>query len=46
MSSEVEQLRRIVQENIRIQRGGTETIDYVDVSRALADMVAKQNHVV
>jgi hypothetical protein len=46
MSSEVEQLRRIVQENIRIQRGGSETIDYVDVSRALADMVAKQNHVV
>ncbi len=46
MSSEVEKLRRIVQENIRIQRGGAETIDYIDVSRALADMVAKQNHVV
>ncbi len=46
MSSEIEGLRRIVQENIRIQRGGSETIDYVDVSRALSDMVAKQNHVV
>lgn len=46
MSSGIEGLRRIVQENIRIQRGGSETIDYVDVSRALSDMVAKQNHVV
>lgn len=46
MSSEVEQLRRIVQESIRVQRSGTKTIDYVDVSRALADMVAKQNHVI
>src|SRR2546426_84727 len=46
MSNEVEELRRIVQENIRIQRGGSETIDYVDVSRALSDIVAKQNHVV
>jgi hypothetical protein len=46
MSTKVEQLRRIVQENIRVQQGGSEAIDYVDVSRALADMVAKQNHVV
>jgi hypothetical protein len=46
MSTEVEQLRRIVQESIRIQRSGNKTIDYVDVSRALADMVAKQNHVI
>jgi AAA domain len=46
MSSKVGQLRRIVQENIRVQRGGSEAIEYIDVSRALADMVAKQNHVV
>jgi len=46
MSSEVERLRKIVQENIRIQRGGAETIEYIDVSRSLADMVAKQNHVI
>lgn len=46
MSSKVERLRRIVQENIRVQRGGSAPIDYVDVSRALADMTAKQNHVV
>jgi len=46
MSSEVEELRRIVQENIRVQRGGSDAIEYVDVSRALADIAAKQNHVV
>lgn len=46
MSTQVENLRRIVQENIRIQRGGGETIDYVDVSRALPDMIARQNHVI
>jgi hypothetical protein len=46
MSTKVESLRRIVQENIRVQRGGSETIDYVDVSRALADIMARQNHVI
>jgi AAA domain-containing protein len=46
MSTEVERLRRIVQESIRVQRSGSGTIEYVDVTRALADMVAKQNHVV
>lgn len=46
MSTEVEELRRIVQENIRIQRGGGEAIEYVDASRALSDAVARQNHVV
>lgn len=46
MSSNVENLRRIVQENIRVQRGGGDPIDYVDVSRALPDIVARQNHVI
>jgi len=46
MSSQVAKLRQIVQENIRVQRGGSETIEYVDVSRALHDMVTRQNHVV
>ncbi len=46
MSTEIEQLRRIVQESIRVQRSGSGTIEYVDVTRALSDMVAKQNHVV
>jgi len=46
VSSHVEELRRIVQENIRVQRGGSDAVEYVDVSRALADIVTKQNHVV
>ncbi len=46
MSTEVEQLRKVVQESIRVQRGGPGTIEYVDVTRALADIVTRQNHVV
>ncbi len=46
MSSKVEKLRLVVQEGIRVQKGGTEAIEYVDVSKALNDIVARQNHVV
>lgn len=46
MSSKVENLRRIVQENIRVQRGGGDPIEYVDVSRALPDIATRQNHVI
>jgi len=46
MSTQVEQLRLIVQESLRVQRGGNEPIEHVDVSRALSDIVARQNHVV
>ena len=46
MSVGVQKLRSVVQEGIRVQRGDTATIDYVDVGRAVSDMCAKQNHVV
>lgn len=46
MSTDVQQLRRIVQESIRVQGGGADPVDYVDVSRALDDAVTRQNHVV
>ena len=46
MSSKIENLRRVVQENIRVQRGGAEPIGYIDVSKALQDIVTRQNHVV
>ena len=39
-------LRQIIQENIRVQKGGPKSIDYVDVSSALADIVTRQNHVI
>jgi hypothetical protein len=46
MSSSVIELRRLIQENTRIQKGSPIEIDYVDVTRALADAMTKQNHVV
>ena len=38
MSTQVEQLRLIEQESLRVQRGGNEPIECVDVSRALSDI--------
>lgn len=46
MSAEVQTLRRIVQESIRVQRGGADPIEYVDVARTLDDAVSRQNHVI
>lgn len=37
MSSPIVELRRLIQENTRIQKGLAIEIDYVDVSHALAD---------
>jgi hypothetical protein len=39
-------LRTVINESLRVQRGGAEPINYVDVSNALTDIVARQNHVV
>jgi len=39
-------LRQLIQENLRIQRGGGDLPPYIDVSNALADIKAKQNHTV
>lgn len=46
MSTKVGKLRLVVQEGVRVQKGGADTIAYVDVTRALSDVVARQNHVV
>ena len=46
MSSKVRELRRLIQENIRIQRGADAAIDYIDVTTALDDAITKQNHVI
>jgi Cdc6-like AAA superfamily ATPase len=46
MSTKVQSLRMVVQEGIRVQKGGAETIEYVDVTRALSDVIARQNHVI
>ena len=39
-------LRKVITENLRIQRGGAATVPYVDVTNALTDIGARANHVV
>ncbi|HLJ77219.1 MAG TPA: hypothetical protein VKT75_07390, partial [Acidobacteriaceae bacterium] len=46
MSAPIVELRRLIQENSRIQKGSSIEIDYVDVTHALADASTRQNHVV
>ncbi len=40
------ELRLVITENLRIQRGGAKSVPYVDVANALGNMTARQNHVV
>jgi len=40
------QLRKLITENLRIQRGGSQPPPYIDVSNVLADICANQNHTV
>ena len=39
-------LRKAINENLRIQQGGAKPIPYIDVSNALGDICARQNHTV
>ena len=39
-------LRTVITENLRVQRSGAEPIPYIDVSRALSDIGARQNHAI
>lgn len=39
-------LRTAITENLRVQRGGAEHISYIDVSNALNDAMARQNHAI
>ena len=45
-SPELLRLRKLITENLRIQRGSGETPPYVDVSNVLVDICARQNHTV
>lgn len=47
-SQELLRLRKLITENLRIQRGSGEgeTPPYIDVSNVLADICARQNHTV
>ena len=39
-------LRLVINENLRVQRGGADPVPYVDVGNVLNDIKARQNHVV
>jgi ABC-type molybdenum transport system ATPase subunit/photorepair protein PhrA len=39
-------LRLLINENLRVQRGGAEVVPYIDVSNGLSDIAAGQNHAV
>lgn len=39
-------LKRIITENLRIQKAGAERIPYIDTTNALEDVSARQNHVI
>ncbi|MDP9160160.1 MAG: hypothetical protein M3O09_08015 [Acidobacteriota bacterium] len=45
-ANELLQLRLAINENLRIQRGGAKAVPYIDVSNALGDIAARQNHVI
>jgi predicted AAA+ superfamily ATPase len=46
MNTELTKLRKVITENLRVQLGGAQLLPYIDVSNALSDITAKQNHVV
>lgn len=39
-------LRRVINENLRVQMSGADPVPYIDVSTALSDICARQNHAV
>jgi hypothetical protein len=45
-ADQLKTLRRVIQENLRIQRGGSKTVAYIDVANVRDDMCARQNHTV
>ena len=42
----LKKLRSVITENLRVQRSGAQAIPYIDVTNALDDAQARQNHVV
>jgi len=39
-------LRTVINENLRVQRAGAKPVPYIDVSSALSDICARQNHAI
>ena len=45
-AQQLDALRRVITENLRVQRAGADPVPYIDVSNALSDICARQNHAV
>jgi len=45
-SSQLDKLRQVITENLRVQKGGAEHVPYIDVTSALPDVKARQNHAI
>ena len=45
-SDQLNRLRGVITENLRVQRGGAAHVPYIDVNNALVDVKARQNHAV
>jgi hypothetical protein len=39
-------LRLVINENLRVQRGGADPVPYIDVTNVLGDVAARQNHAI
>lgn len=46
MRQDLQELRSIIQESLRIQRGGAHDIAYIDTGNTLSDVMTRQNHVI
>jgi hypothetical protein len=45
-SEALKKLRLVINENLRVQRGGADPVPYIDVSNVLNDVAARQNHAI
>lgn len=45
-NEQLSRLRIVITENLRVQRGGAEHVPYIDVTSALSDVKARQNHAI
>ena len=43
---DLKKLRLVINESLRVQRGGADPVPYIDVSNVLTDVVARQNHAI
>jgi hypothetical protein len=42
----LKKLRMVINENLRVQRGGADPVPYIDVANVLTDVAARQNHAI